>query len=412
VLYGLESGTVSSYSFGRQFFDLSVINPNTTAINSGTLMFRNCQVIRDLFWRIMAHVDRYVGQPPACMDQPFINYHAIKDGIYDNQWLNPHVSLYEDCDPVTNYETSSICHFSFPIGNWSHKFGRMAAFFKGLLLHKTEGASVEEKQLSWGKDGWIRFESDGRLVTMWGIGTYECLGDTRILAVWHDHHHVLQKMDNGAYCSIRIQPLDFSTVVCKSSNLIIYGNSHARSLFYNCKLPCINYWKYSITMHRIGRDNTIIDFQKSDPTAIFCLVYGEVDVRCHIGKQVALGRSVDEICQTLTDAYFRTIKNTIVEYRAIVVIGVPPPVDPIDHSHTHESGQDIPFIGSNEERVLYTRTLNACLKKACVEYGYTFFAHYDYCTRADGCLDYSFADGCIHIGKTEPFLEAFYALRL
>jgi hypothetical protein len=105
-------------------------------INSGTLLFKNCLVIRDLFSRIRGHIAAFTdsSQPaPYALDQPFINYHAIKDGLYDNKALNPYVSLYENADTVTNYATSVICHFSFPIGNFAHKYYRMKQFFIGIL---------------------------------------------------------------------------------------------------------------------------------------------------------------------------------------------------------------------------------------------------------------------------------------
>jgi len=218
VLYGLESGTIASPSFGNQFFDFSVFDSSTTGINSGTLMFRNCQVISDLFGRILIHVDEFKGQPPYCMDQPFINYHAIKDGLYDNKWLGPHVSLYEDEDAVTNYATSAICHFSFPIGNWGHKFGRMSAFFKGLLTEVEEGgvAPVEGKTYSWGESGKITFNDNGVIKTTWGTGTYESLGPNRVRATWNNHSHILT-FCGDSYVSIRIHPLDFDLTMVSSS---------------------------------------------------------------------------------------------------------------------------------------------------------------------------------------------------
>ena len=380
-------------------------------------MFRNCDVIKDLFARILSHVESYVAPPPHCMDQPFINYHAITDGLYDNQWFAPHVSLYEDTAEVTNYETSAICHFSFPIGNWSHKFGRMAAFFKELLTESATSDSVADQLKGqtylWGDSGWLQFGTAGRLETAWGVGVYTILGPNRVKAVWHNHHHVLQfSPDLNTSISTRVQPLDFDTVTCprfSSDVVVIYGNSHAMALFARCTIPHLNFWQFSITMHRIGRDNAIVNFNPKcmNKTTVFCLVYGEVDVRCHIGKQVALGRNLEEVCQTLVDGYFRTIKNRITEYRAIIVVGVNPPIDPADHVHVHTPGQEVPFVGTNEERVAYTAALNETLARACEKHGYIYFAPYDYCRRKDGCMDASFSDSCIHIGKNGPFLEAF-----
>jgi lipopolysaccharide biosynthesis glycosyltransferase len=144
LLYGIESGTIGTFSFGAQFFDLSKISEATPGINSGTLLFKNSQIIRDLFSRIRNHINEFTesGQKiPYCMDQPFINYHAIKDSLYDNSLLNSHVSLFEGNDEVNNYETSSVCHFSFPIGNFGHKYARMKKFLDKIIgIRNTPGA--------------------------------------------------------------------------------------------------------------------------------------------------------------------------------------------------------------------------------------------------------------------------------
>jgi hypothetical protein len=212
LLYGLASGTIASPSFGCQFFDFTVFDSETKGLNSGTLMFHNCDAMRDLFARTLLHIEVYPGAPPYCMDQPFINYHAIKDGLYDNTWITPHVSLYEDEDAVMNYETSAICHFSYPIGNWSHKFGRMSAFFKGLLTEVEEGdAPVKGKRFTWNSSGEIAFGDDRVLKTTWGTGTYESLGPNRVRATWNNHGHILT-FCGDSFTSIRIQPLDFEVV--------------------------------------------------------------------------------------------------------------------------------------------------------------------------------------------------------
>lgn len=157
VLYGLESGTINSPNFGKDFFDInsstpsfnsstpsfnsstSSFNSSTTGINSGTLLFNNSKIIKDLFCRIQSHINTFVDSKlpiPYCMDQPFINYHAIKDNLYNNKLLNPLISLYDGDISVNNYDTSIICHFSFPIGNFKHKYYRMINFFNNITSIK------------------------------------------------------------------------------------------------------------------------------------------------------------------------------------------------------------------------------------------------------------------------------------
>jgi lipopolysaccharide biosynthesis glycosyltransferase len=52
VLYGIESGTINSPSFGNQFFDFKKFDRSIKGINSGTLLFNNIQTIRNLFSKI------------------------------------------------------------------------------------------------------------------------------------------------------------------------------------------------------------------------------------------------------------------------------------------------------------------------------------------------------------------------
>jgi len=217
VLYAIESGTIESPSFGSYFFDFSTIDKSVSGLNSGTLLFKNCEAIQSLFSRMLSHIDEYTkaGYPMLyCMDQPFINYHAIKDKLYNNQLINPYVSLYENVDTVSNYETSSVCHFSYPIGNFTHKYHRMAQFLRKLLTGNTitnDTTTLVGKKYSWGPKGFIHFKKD-RLVTTWsenGFYTFKSLN--LVEAVWNNHYHTLLfNSDYTQYISIRTSPIDFS----------------------------------------------------------------------------------------------------------------------------------------------------------------------------------------------------------
>lgn len=421
-LYGLQSGTIASPSFGNQFFDFSRIDPSTPGINSGTLLFKNCLAIKNLFSRIQEHVEDHVRKGlhiPYCMDQPFINYHAIKDSLYNNKYMNQHVSLFEDEDLVQNYETSSICHFSYPIGNFGHKYDRMKKFVNKILnealqeqpkIHGIIGRSYD-----W-ESGYIKFNLDG-LETKWGKGQYEILNENlrHIRVFWSGFYHILKMSDNlDSYICIRTWPDDFSLVkgnLIKSDGLLyIYGDSHAYLSFKNLKIPHMQLFQYAVTMHRVARDKQIVNFHRSHVGVdnIFCLVYGEVDVRCHIGKQILLGRNVIEICKNLVEEYFLTIKSHITLYKTIIIVAIPPPTDPLDHTHqgAHPDGP-LPFIGTNEERLAYTSLMNGFLEEESKKAGYVYFNPFAFYTREDGCLKYELSDNCIHIGDNKHFLDEF-----
>ena len=214
LLYGIEQGAANSLNFGKQFFDLNKINPNTTGINSGTLLFKNSKTIQNLFSRIIGHINAFTdgkGIVPYTMDQPFINYHAISSKLYNNQLLNPFVSLYEDTDEVNNYETSAICHFSYPIGNFNHKYDRMKNFLAKILESDSNKnynlENINNKKYSW-NSGFIFFK-DGILLTTWTPGTFKALDDNKYLVSWAGFNHILKMYkDNNEYMSVRIGDFD------------------------------------------------------------------------------------------------------------------------------------------------------------------------------------------------------------
>jgi hypothetical protein len=192
--------------------------------------------------------------------------------------------------------------------------------------------------------------------------------------------------------------------------LYIFGDSHAEFNFKNLKHFHENLRHYSITMHRIGRDNTIINFDKSYNSIdnIFILCYGEVDCRCYIKKQLLLNDKLSstEIIHKLVDAYFATIKNNINEYKKIIICSVTPPqsqakYEMLNGPITHE----FPFVGSDEERVEYTKYMNTYISQKCQEHDYLFFDIYDHYANEDGILNWDLSDKICHIAKNEFILD-------
>lgn len=428
VLYGIESGTIESPNFGAQFFNFNKIEKNLTGLNSGTLLFLNSETMKSLFQRIREHLEFFTQsgqQPPYCMDQPFINFHAIKDNLYDNQSLNPHVSLFENNETVDNYTTSSICHFSFPIGNFGHKYNRMCDFLDKTLNKETNSTTIYEligRKYSWNQ-GYIKFmvnyKGIYKLETTWGEGAFLVLNPSTVCAFWNNYDHILKFNEQFTeYISIRTNPKDFefSRGSLIESYLNIYGDSHALLSFRNLQLDHRNLFQFSRTMFRIGRDNQIVNFKPNQLSRdrIFCLAYGEVDVRGHIGKQVHYGRHHENVCKELVDAYLLTIQHNITEYKAIVIMAISPPTASNDHEpcniHNDGNGGPIPFIGTDSDRVIYRNRMNELLEQGCSKLGYIFFNPYDPYIREDGTLRYELSDNCIHVGQNAHILNEFNKL--
>lgn len=197
--------------------------------------------------------------------------------------------------------------------------------------------------------------------------------------------------------------------------IYIYGDSHAHYSFKNLTLPHKNLWQASITMHRIGRDNRIINFvnkEKLQGNDIIIIAYGEIDCRCHIQRQIDMGRNEDEIINELVTNYIRTIKNNITE--AIVnaiIVGVIPPTKQTEHDALHGPiMHEFPFVGSDEARVRYTNKVNKILEELAAENKFIFFNPYSYYTRDDGTLKRELSDLSVHLGDNSQFLKSFNEL--
>ena len=154
------------------------------------------------------------------MDQPFINYHAIKDNLYNNTLINPIVALFEESDTPDNIKTAIVCHFSFPIGNFSHKHTRMVKFLNKILNIQTNKDALPDiigNKYTW-NSGYITFK-DSTIITTWGEGNFDVLDSHSVRVYWNNHYHIMKfNNDFTTYICIRTWPLDFEFV----SGTLIY----------------------------------------------------------------------------------------------------------------------------------------------------------------------------------------------
>ena len=194
----------------------------------------------------------------------------------------------------------------------------------------------------------------------------------------------------------------------------LYGDSHADYSFRNLSLPHVNHFEPSITMFRIGRDNKIINFNihEINPNDIIVLVYGEIDCRCHIQRQIDLGRNEDDVIFELVNQYFETIKNNIItKPLQVVVVGIIPPTQKLEYEIIHGPiTHEFPFLGTDKERARYTQKMNTLLEQMSHQDGYTYFNPYLYYTREDGTLKHELSDKIVHIQQNSIILEKFITL--
>jgi hypothetical protein len=197
--------------------------------------------------------------------------------------------------------------------------------------------------------------------------------------------------------------------------IYIYGDSHAEFSFKGLMLPHKNRCRYSTTMFRVGRDNSILNYNKYEVTSedIVCLAYGEVDCRCHIQRQINLGKNEDEVISELVTNYFDAIKNNIKTCKKIIVTSIIPPTCQSTYEALHGPiPHEYPFVGSDEDRVRFTYKMNKLKESFCAKYGYIYFNPYEFYTNANGTLKHELSDKIVHIGKehTKEITEAFTKL--
>jgi len=193
--------------------------------------------------------------------------------------------------------------------------------------------------------------------------------------------------------------------------IYIFGDSHSFYNFNGLIYPHTFLGEYSVTMYRIGRDavlpNFLEEFNNFENTFIFN--YGEIDCRCQIGKQINLGRNLEEICNELCINYFKTINSNIAKYKKIIVVCVTPPMsrpyfESINEPITHE----YPFIHDDISRIEYTITLNSFLEKECNKNNYHFLNFYNKYSNESGLLNPSLSDNLVHISDNRYVLESLY----
>jgi len=147
----------------------------------------------------------------------------------------------------------------------------------------------------------------------------------------------------------------------------VFGDSHAHYTFRNAP-NAVPLYRISITMHRVGRDGGVINrgaVPASDVTrdTAAVVLYGEVDCRCHIGKQVALGRDERQVCEELVSRYLAVLARDFAGFGRVILPEITPTTRRAELEAMHGPiKHEFPFVGTDEERVRYTATMNAMLR--------------------------------------------------
>jgi hypothetical protein len=195
----------------------------------------------------------------------------------------------------------------------------------------------------------------------------------------------------------------------------VFGDSHANWCFSNngqreyvldynnLQIPFSVHWIIGKTMHGVGKDGLqILNLRKygvqENDVALF--TFGEIDARCHIGKQRdEQKRDLNDIIDLLIMRYLETINQNRALYKNIycMVMEVIPPTDRCNNIQT-------PFYGTLEDRIAITRLLNKRLRAACLLYNIPFLQTHDIYANQDGSLNHALSDNCVHVGMKHNHL--------
>lgn len=187
--------------------------------------------------------------------------------------------------------------------------------------------------------------------------------------------------------------------------IYIYGDSHGLYNFRGLTTEHCNLSYPAITMFRIGRDKNIIGFQPEhlSESNTFILNYGEIDCRCHIGRQT---EDFNIVCHQLIDAFFTTISETITKYKQIIICGIVPSIRRHEYEDIHGPvTHAFPYVGSDDERSRNSLKMNELIVASCVKYGYIYIDLFEDYARSDNTLKFELSDQICHIKENKKILD-------
>jgi hypothetical protein len=190
------------------------------------------------------------------------------------------------------------------------------------------------------------------------------------------------------------------------------GDSHSTA--------CYSVWTFQvndkpIAVHHVGP--RLMNSFNSDPIGMtnlqrdgvvsgdwVCFCFGEIDVRCHVHRFVSDGHSFKDVIDKLILGYANAILAAT-EFATIhACVFMIPPV------RSNVFWNDPPPQGSDLERKAYTAYFNAELDKMCSKHGFHFISAFEDYVDADGYLDASKSDYCVHLKYSQPIERIVRAL--
>ena len=192
-VYGLYENdkTIESFTHGGQLFDFTKVDRNIKGTNSGILLFKNSETIRNLFMEILNEKNINL----HCLDQSLLNYYCIKSNLFGNNILVKYAHLANSLwYPISPKNNTSIIMNHFYGGGKIKKIDRMLAHFLHILevlnLNKNSPLFIRYKQFKWG-DANVLFDDKNVLITSWGYGSYKTVNNYVYQLIWNNLNHTI-----------------------------------------------------------------------------------------------------------------------------------------------------------------------------------------------------------------------------
>ena len=116
-----------------------------SAFSSGILLFKNNPIIKELFSKILLHINNHINNNyriPDCLDQPFIVYHAIKNNLYNNKRLFGIV-----INNPNKFNNETISHFPGGPGHYESKIVKMTNYMNQIMFNLNKKESFKKIEI-------------------------------------------------------------------------------------------------------------------------------------------------------------------------------------------------------------------------------------------------------------------------
>jgi hypothetical protein len=214
LLYGVKEGTIDHPYWGGSFFDFTKVDTEP-GMNSGILLFKPSQKIKDNFLKIIHYIQTNI-ELPECPDQSLLNYYFYKE--INLELLDTYAIFYsKDADLNIIKENNIFCHFTWPIGDPMNKLFRMKIFLTNVLKASKKGYIINPENIinclyNWNNSGYVTMKENNILNTTWIQGTYEWIDTYSVFLNWNGFSHYTRFNDTYSnYYAIRLGDCELST---------------------------------------------------------------------------------------------------------------------------------------------------------------------------------------------------------